>query len=397
MPVKVQCKGCEKVLTAPDKLRGKTVKCPKCKSPLKIPSGKKKRPATAGAAKKRRRPVEAEQDDYNQSGDDLFGGLDLRGAEDRKVKLCPKCATQVDPEDIECLNCGVNIATGVLSAKQRKSRARKGPDPEEYWGKLYKDSWKFTKNHWQLALKTAGMYLLLGALTACAARTCNWCYVGYRDMVVQEIKDSNGKIQLQKSGIIVNATNDAPVTFIAKRLTNKTQYPRPEIMAAIPLNNPPFIFWAFMTGVFGLALGGWMWWVGTNIIQVTLDGKKKVKHLQGDFFRLHFAGNQSRNVAFYFVVTHLLDCDCPGRHSLTNRRRDCWWRFSVGIASHFRCLHGPHVPDLRLQSVPAGSDAANHSQKSGRNCLLGHLGSDCQPWADRVSWSLRCVVTAIGI
>lgn len=278
MPVKVKCKACEKVSTAPDKFRGKTVKCPKCKAPLKIPSGKKR---PAGSGQKRRRPAEVEAP---AAGGDLFGNLDLRAAEDRKVKLCPKCATQVDPEDIECPNCGVNVATGVLSAKQRKLRERKGPDPDEYWGKVYGDAWKFTKAHWSLALKTGLMYCFLGAMFICAARTCNWCYVGKLKQIVDEINNSQGKIAMDSGRIKITATKDAPTTFLNKRYTKSEYYPHPRLMAVIPLENPPFYFWAFMTAVFGLALSGWMWFVGTNIVRLTMDGKKKVKKLQGDFF-----------------------------------------------------------------------------------------------------------------
>ena len=282
MPVKVRCKGCEKVLNAPDKLRGKTVKCPKCQSPLKIPTGKKKRPApAAAAAEPERRPRrQAEHED------DLFGDLDLRRAEDRNVKLCPRCATEVDPDDIECLNCGVNISTGVLSEKQRKARARKGPDPDEYWGKIWSDGWKFTKAHWKLALQTAGMYILLGALSICALRTANWCYEGYIQTILDEAAASNGKITARSrfEPFKVDATKASPVTLLNKRYTRETAFTPPVVMAAMPLNNPPFIFWCFMYGVFSLALGGWFWFVGTNIISATMVGKRKVKELKGDFF-----------------------------------------------------------------------------------------------------------------
>src|SRR5438105_2547480 len=38
MPIKVQC-ACGKSLSAKDELAGKTVKCPGCQQPLKIPGG----------------------------------------------------------------------------------------------------------------------------------------------------------------------------------------------------------------------------------------------------------------------------------------------------------------------------------------------------------------------
>src|SRR5436305_2156786 len=54
MPIKVKC-ACGKAFAAKDELAGKTVKCPGCQKPLKIPggapAGAKAAPATAAAAK----------------------------------------------------------------------------------------------------------------------------------------------------------------------------------------------------------------------------------------------------------------------------------------------------------------------------------------------------------
>ena len=285
MPVKVQCKGCEKVLTAPDKLRGKTVNCPKCESPLKIPTGKKKRPAGSDERPRKRRP--RPEPEMESNPDDMFGSLDLRRAEDRNVKLCPKCATEVDFDDIECLNCGINIATGVLSAKQRTARTRKGPDPAEYWSKIWSDGWSFTKNHWKLALKTGGMFIFLLAMAACAIRTTNWCYEGYITTILTEAA-ANPKITATDRYTPFEVTAGGPksaTVFLGKTyIAESTSFWSPAIMAAVPLNNPPFIFWLFMSNVLTLALGGWFWFVGTNIVSATMEGRKKVKELQGDFF-----------------------------------------------------------------------------------------------------------------
>lgn len=287
MPVKVKCKGCEKVLTAPDKLRGKTVKCPQCKSPLKIPTGKKRPAGSAEEQPRRRRPKPAPEPDYDAEPDDLFGGLDLGRAEDRNTKLCPKCATEVDPDDLECLNCGVNIATGVLSAKQRTARTRKGPDPAEYWGKIWSDGWTFTKNHWALALKTGGMFVFLLAMTICASRTMNWCYEGYITQILEEAAAEariTATSRFEPFEVIADGPKSGTVFLGKTYIAKSTPFSPPAMMAAYPLNNPPFVFWWFMTNVLSLALGGLFWFVGTNIVRVTMDGKKKIRELQGDFF-----------------------------------------------------------------------------------------------------------------
>src|SRR5436190_20000453 len=52
MPIKVQC-ACGKAFAAKDELAGKTVKCPGCQQPLKIPGGapaSAKAPAKSAAA-----------------------------------------------------------------------------------------------------------------------------------------------------------------------------------------------------------------------------------------------------------------------------------------------------------------------------------------------------------
>src|SRR5438093_1205405 len=38
MPIAVLCPGCSSRITAPDAAAGKTVKCPKCKAPMVIPT-----------------------------------------------------------------------------------------------------------------------------------------------------------------------------------------------------------------------------------------------------------------------------------------------------------------------------------------------------------------------
>src|SRR5690348_3791792 len=48
MPVKVRCSGCQKVLNAPERARGKAIKCPDCATVIKVPA--EKQVATKAAA-----------------------------------------------------------------------------------------------------------------------------------------------------------------------------------------------------------------------------------------------------------------------------------------------------------------------------------------------------------
>ena len=86
MPVKIRCRGCEKVLNAPDKARGRVIKCPNCGTKLKVPGGpaKSKKPA--------KKPQKKSAGD-----DDFLSGLDFSRAESEDEKVCPFCAAEMDP------------------------------------------------------------------------------------------------------------------------------------------------------------------------------------------------------------------------------------------------------------------------------------------------------------
>ncbi len=139
MPVKVSCQSCGKGIVAPDRARGKAVRCPQCQSVVRVP----------GAAREK---VTAPpmRDDEN-----FLAGLDLRAAEHRSERVCPKCAAPVTPEDIDCPKCGVNLETGVLSLRERKIRTRRGPDPNLYYSKAWIEPWKFVMGNWALVFRTA--------------------------------------------------------------------------------------------------------------------------------------------------------------------------------------------------------------------------------------------------
>lgn len=152
MPVKIRCNGCQKVLNVPDRARGKAIKCPNCQTVLKIPAATAAAKAAAGADRPPAAPA-VERDDF-------LAGMDLRRAEDTRVRVCIKCGAEVDEEVVDCPECGHNVDTGVMSDYMRKKRERKGPDPEEYWGMAWTGSFKFLKENIPLVFRTA-MYWVL--------------------------------------------------------------------------------------------------------------------------------------------------------------------------------------------------------------------------------------------
>ena len=157
MPIKVRCPGCKKVIGAPDAARGKAIKCPKCETKIRVASGSGKKKKKASAKK-------------SAHDDDFLSGLDLSDAEDENVRLCPKCSIEVDPDDIDCPECGVNLQSGVLSARTQRMRSRKGPDPALFYSGVWKDSLTFVRNNKGLGIRTSIYWLIMVTLGgACGA------------------------------------------------------------------------------------------------------------------------------------------------------------------------------------------------------------------------------------
>jgi len=148
MPVKIRCKGCQKVLNVPDRARGKAIKCPACETVLRIPAA-----TAAAAAPAADRPTAAPAVER----DDFLTGVDLRRAVDSRVRVCVKCGAEADEEVVDCPECGHNVDTGVMSDYIRKKRERRGPDPEEFWGVAWTGSFKFLGKNIPLVMRT-GMY-----------------------------------------------------------------------------------------------------------------------------------------------------------------------------------------------------------------------------------------------
>ncbi len=154
MPVKIRCRGCEKVLNAPDAARGKVIKCPKCGTKLKVPAAKEaSKPAKVAAP-----PPESDSD--------FLVDLDLDKAEAADARVCPFCAVDLEAEDVVCPGCGMNLQTRKLDEKVARKRAMKGPDPSLFYKKAWSDSKDFVFAHKELALRTGWYWTLFSVLTA---------------------------------------------------------------------------------------------------------------------------------------------------------------------------------------------------------------------------------------
>ena len=295
MPIKVRCKECGQVMAVPDKAAGRAVKCKGCGGRVGVPGPK---PAAAagepGSAppprkkKKRPRPAPVKEPSFDDfGGDDMFSGLDLRRAEDRHTKVCPNCTQEVDEEDVECPNCGVNVETGVLSSQQRERRARKGPPPEEFYGVVWKNGWNFLMAHKGYAFKSGLLWGLSATMVILAAFTLNW-YTRTRAIELRESAD--GPVTFSAAGVLIAPTDSQVAMYDGVRYgkdstrlrADKTLLlPVPEVAAMIA---PPTFFWAFIFLVFTLSFGGWAWVLSAKITELTISKQKKIKRFQGDMF-----------------------------------------------------------------------------------------------------------------
>lgn len=206
MPVKVRCPGCGKVVTAPDKAQGRAIRCPDCKGPIRVPAAMK-----GGKRKKTSRA-------------NPLAGVDLSRMEDMGVDVCMKCGTELDEEETECPECGYDSSVGGLGKVATKKR-RRGPDPADFYGKAWTESWSFLLENKNLAVKTAFFWTIFGTLAWCSTNMVIWC--------------------------------------------DRT---------------PPKMFWLGMSTIFTLGIPGWYWFLNGKIIQATMEQRPKIGRIEADFF-----------------------------------------------------------------------------------------------------------------
>jgi len=116
MPIKVSCQ-CGQAFNAPDKLAGKTVKCPKCQNPLAIPGGGQ--PQAPQQAPKQQAPKQqAPRQQAPPAADPLGGGMgslfdDAGLGVQSGPPVCPSCQQTMMATSMVCVNCGFNRQTGA--------------------------------------------------------------------------------------------------------------------------------------------------------------------------------------------------------------------------------------------------------------------------------------------
>jgi len=256
MPVRVRCPDCEKVLKLPDAARGKVAKCSGCGGRVRVPTGESDKPR-----KKRKRPA-APVDDGDPDAD-FLSGVDLRRAEDFDTPLCPKCAAEVDEEDIECPACGINLATGVLSEKQRYLRARKGPDTDLFYSKVWSDSWEFLLDNWRLAFQTFMIWTICTTMNITTSYIQGWC-------VEREVERRTAE-EAERPPVKRDGKEVEPDRLSAGEVLLAAQ------------TSPPALFWGFISLILALTSMGWYWLAAMHVITTTME-RKRLKKIPLDFF-----------------------------------------------------------------------------------------------------------------
>lgn len=255
MPIKVRCRGCEKVLNAPDKAMGKVIQCPNCGTKLKIPTTKSgggddaaqapksKKPTSKGGAKPKK-PASSNPFDIGDDEDDFLGGLgvDHFEAEHEEHKVCPYCATDMDEEEDVCPKCGMNTATGQMDAKAARKLARRGPDPDKFWKEAWTDPWEFMLKYKPLVWRTARVWTL-------------FMFVALMSMLIPVIWNLPGM-------------DDAAKAAAAEAPPAEGEVKREDALKNVPVG---ILFWAGLGTTFGLGVTGWYWGLSIKVIQATMS------------------------------------------------------------------------------------------------------------------------------
>ncbi len=126
MTISVTCENCDREIRAKDEAAGKTVRCPGCSEPVRIP-----KPRVAKPAVKKPKPAEPEDGDV-----DWGKAAAMASNADEATKPCPACGEDVGLRDEKCESCGEKLigkkSKSGSSSRSKSSRASSG-DGMEVW------------------------------------------------------------------------------------------------------------------------------------------------------------------------------------------------------------------------------------------------------------------------
>ncbi|MFN0055651.1 MAG: hypothetical protein ACKV0T_26180 [Planctomycetales bacterium] len=294
MPVKVRCPSCDKALNAPDAARGKAIKCPGCDTKIRVPGGDGKTTASGGSAsssatrKTTTKSAATRKESPPGSDSAEFMKVDLTKVEDSNVALCSKCGAEIPEDAGECPQCGVDPATGRISAKAAKRAARKGGDPDKFFKIAWGDAWDFTKQNMPTAVRAAILYFVSALLFLFSVFMVGWCndmpprvFWGAFGMVCYLVTPGlNWCLIVETIKLTVKHKTDLRAgeidLFSAVALGIKTllwsvvfltpltfpMYPIAMIHMAMPVTRKGWMFWAILPIFFRHIKPALYWWLG---------------------------------------------------------------------------------------------------------------------------------------
>jgi len=120
MAIKVACPKCKKSLVAKEEMAGRTVRCPQCQQPLKLPGAAQAKPSTAAmgiaASAGRPAPPSVPQTPVRQmTADPLPSLFDEEYALDTPTAIgppCPGCRRPFPTDKVLCIECGYHRKQG---------------------------------------------------------------------------------------------------------------------------------------------------------------------------------------------------------------------------------------------------------------------------------------------
>jgi hypothetical protein len=161
VPIPVTCR-CGQSFAAGDHLAGRTVQCPKCKSPLAIPAPQVASTPLGGPAQQ---PFAAGPSIFDDAGMRTFTGK----------PLCPECQAEMQPGAILCVNCGYNVQLGrKMSTNVKAAVAKEGGHGDAAMDLLRKAARNIDedKEAEKKKLKEGMPWWMLGAIFLFALSTC---------------------------------------------------------------------------------------------------------------------------------------------------------------------------------------------------------------------------------
>jgi hypothetical protein len=170
VPIPVTCR-CGQSFAAGDHLAGRTVQCPKCKSPLTIPA-----PQAAAAPSPFSAPAAPPPSPFGGpgGGGSIFDDAGLRTFTAGKA-LCPSCNEDLPPNAVLCVKCGYNLQLGrKMTSHVKAAVATHGGHGDAAVALLQKAAKTIAedKEAEKKALKEGMPWWMLGAIFIFALSTC---------------------------------------------------------------------------------------------------------------------------------------------------------------------------------------------------------------------------------